>query len=344
MRIKGLDVLRGIAILLVIYRHGILESNPVKEFGWIGVDLFFVISGFLVSGIIFKEYLKSGTVNIKRFFMRRGFKIYPSFYFFMLFSIVFHWFHTQTFYDWHLVLAEAFYFQNYTDGIWYHTWSLDVEEHFYIVLALFALVAMRTKILFRRRTMVISLLLLLVISFILRFQASWPHRNEGPLFIVKTHLRSDGLIIGVLLSYIMLFTDGDKWIIGKEKIVFIAALILMIPGFCFKGGGFVMNTAGLTLTNIGFGLITAVSLKPLSIAPTLYKTIKTPVNILSYIGQNSYCIYLWHLSVLVAVNYVFNYSRPINFCMYLMLSLFIGILMTYVIEKPFLRWREKVSP
>ena len=78
-RLKEIDFLRGIAIILVIFRHKEI-SKLMQNMGWIGVDLFFVLSGFLVSGLLFKEYLKYGNINAKLFLIRRGFKIYPIFY------------------------------------------------------------------------------------------------------------------------------------------------------------------------------------------------------------------------------------------------------------------------
>jgi peptidoglycan/LPS O-acetylase OafA/YrhL len=343
MRIKGLDVLRGVAILLVILRHGSIDNNPLKEFGWLGVDLFFVISGVLVSGIIFKEYQEQGSVNVKRFLIRRGFKIYPSFYFFVLFSVIFHWFRTDTFYDVKLILYEIFYLQNYFDGIWLHTWSLNVEEHFYIALAIVAFLTTKTKVLYRKDVVITSLLLLLVTSFLFRYQFSLLHKNENILFIMKTHLRADGLIIGILISYIHYFTNWYQRIIGKEIYFLIAGIILIFPGFCYPGGSFVMNTYGLTTVNIGFGLITLVAMHPLSVLPFLKKLMNIPTTVLSFIGKNSYSMYLWHLTALSTVDYIFNYSKPVNFSIYLIASILLGILMTYIIEKPFLRWRERVT-
>ncbi len=342
MRIKGLDVLRGLAILLVILRHGTLDNTPLKEFGWLGVDLFFVISGVLVSGIIFKEYLESGSVNVKRFLIRRGFKIYPSFYFFILFSIAFHWFSTHAFYDPNLIFKEACYLQNYLGGIWLHTWSLDVEEHFYIALGVFAFFASQTKLLYRKGLVITSLLLLLIISIILRYQFSILHKNESVFFIIKTHLRTDGLLIGILISYIHYFTNWYQRIIGKEIYFLITGIIFLLPGFCYAGGSFEINTYGLTIVNIGFGLITIAAMHTGSTAPLINRLINIPGTLLSFIGKNSYSIYLWHLTVLSTVNYIFNYSKPVNFSIYLILSILLGILLTYVIEKPFLRFRERV--
>src|SRR6185295_15310789 len=90
-RDPGLDVLRGVAVLLVLFRH--FDTPPeelmhpvravvmwLNRVGWIGVDLFFVLSGFLVSGLLFEEYERHGTLRVGRFLVRRGFKIYPGFY------------------------------------------------------------------------------------------------------------------------------------------------------------------------------------------------------------------------------------------------------------------------
>src|ERR1044072_1393050 len=83
-----LDMLRGVAILLVLGRHYVVDPEQLgswgapaaiwTQIGWAGVDLFFVLSGFLVSGLIFAEYRQSGEVDIRRFFICTGFKIWPT--------------------------------------------------------------------------------------------------------------------------------------------------------------------------------------------------------------------------------------------------------------------------
>jgi len=92
-RIFELDLLRGIAIILVSYRHTVLRpyclgtGSPIPallwQFGGSGVDLFFVLSGFLIGNLLFKEYIKTSSINIGRFIIRRGLKIWPSYYFFL---------------------------------------------------------------------------------------------------------------------------------------------------------------------------------------------------------------------------------------------------------------------
>ena len=97
-RLRSLDLLRGIAVVFVIGRH--LELCPTYESGmspllnvwqrggWVGVDLFFVLSGFLVSGLLFREFTRSQSIQAGRFLLRRGLKIYPAFYCFLGLSLL----------------------------------------------------------------------------------------------------------------------------------------------------------------------------------------------------------------------------------------------------------------
>src|ERR1700675_1801152 len=83
-RNQWFDVLRGVAILLVLGRHYDYRYIRIwHSIGWAGVDLFFVLSGFLISGLLFSEYKTRNSISFKRFFIRRGLKIYPAFYLFL---------------------------------------------------------------------------------------------------------------------------------------------------------------------------------------------------------------------------------------------------------------------
>ncbi|OWP87671.1 hypothetical protein BWK60_02620, partial [Flavobacterium covae] len=134
-RLRELDFLRGIAILLVLFRHQFL-FYWTKNMGWIGVDLFFVLSGFLVSGLLFKEYKIYNKIDGKRFLIRRGFKIYPIFYlFYLLYMVPF--FMNDTTLDFRKIITDLLFLQNYATGWGYAyaaSWSLAVEEHFYFGL------------------------------------------------------------------------------------------------------------------------------------------------------------------------------------------------------------------
>src|SRR5437763_1414572 len=139
-RNQSLDVLRGIAILLVLGGHG---AYPYISFwtaiGGSGVELFFVLSGFLISGLLFSEYQRTGRIAITRFWIRRAFKIYPGFYVLLAVTaaVLAIANHPQ------IMLGRAVFFnivflQNYVTGVGIvpQSWSLAIEEHFYFGLPL----------------------------------------------------------------------------------------------------------------------------------------------------------------------------------------------------------------
>lgn len=107
VRWRTLDMLRGVAVLLVLFRHH-PASGPLGHIGWVGVDLFFVLSGYLISGLVIDEYRSTGGVNGFRFLVRRGFKIYPSFYTFILLGLPLLYFLGEAL-PWHNIVAEFFF-------------------------------------------------------------------------------------------------------------------------------------------------------------------------------------------------------------------------------------------
>lgn len=131
-RLKQLDVLRAVAVLLVLCSQ-VHSFDWLQRCGWIGVDLFFVLSGFLVSGLLYSEYKKYGSLSPKRFLVRRGLKIYPALYTFVIGSVILMLL-TRMKIPLDLLLAEILFVQNYYGALWGHTWSLCIEEHFYLLL------------------------------------------------------------------------------------------------------------------------------------------------------------------------------------------------------------------
>src|ERR1035438_7366873 len=166
-RVPQLDFVRGIAILLVMEFHfnTVPTTNVVqrgverflKATGWMGVDLFFVLSGFLVGGLLVQESHRTGTIRIGRFLLRRMFKIWPAYYFYLFYEIVLHR-HPLSSFAWQNLLN----IQNYAGTSLVHTWSLAVEEHFYLLLPITLFAIYRIPKL-RRRTPSILLFLCLMV-------------------------------------------------------------------------------------------------------------------------------------------------------------------------------------
>lgn len=342
MRIVGLDILRSVAILLVLFRHSQLFSNPLFDFGWLGVDLFFVLSGFLVSGLIFKEYKKRNKLNIKRFLLRRGFKIYPAFYIFLVGSIIIEHYRDGFVPTIPSLLGEVFYLQSYLSHIWTHTWSLAVEEHFYLAIALFSFIGYKTRS-FEKRTLVISSLIgLLILSFCMRFYVSYPHRNEPFFSFMQTHLRSDGILIGVLCGYLYHFTSFFQFFTKWRWAFLIISALLMLPGFLYEGGSYFMNTAGLSLVNLGFGVLTLFSVGNFTIpSSTLKQLFKPFMFFFTLVGRHSYSIYLWHVACRNFANDNLHFGANWNSLIFFVLSISVGIALSLIIERPFLKLRDR---
>lgn len=342
-RIRQLDILRGVAVVLVLGRHmGVvpLDAPFVVQsaldlwlrVGWIGVDLFFVLSGYLVSGLLFREFGRLDTVRAGRFLARRGLRIYPAFYVFLIAtSIATGALGTKPF------VAEATFVQNYIPGLWDHTWSLAVEEHFYFLLALLMAVLVRrrsratkgadTRLARDPFSVLIPLFATVAgIELALRIATA---RYGKPWFahhLYPTHLRLDSLLFGVLLSYLVWSKAGvvTAWVRARRSHLVLLSVVCLTPPCFLPATNPFMETVGFTLLYVGFGAVLILATHegakirvadsgaripgPPSRDPVLHDVLamggRIPAlvqrgagSVLAWIGVYSYSIYLWHLAV-----------------------------------------------
>ena len=347
MRIQGLDFLRGVAIAGVIVRHSHLKAElPLMyKAGWAGVDLFFVLSGFLVSRLLFLEYKKQSRIAAGRFLIRRGLKIYPTFYLFLLITIPFRmWVYGEEI-PTSKILHEVFFLQSYLTPVWGHTWSLAVEEHFYLALILFVWLAWRLRLLSLRWLTLAALLGIWALIFSYRFELVYAFRNYEPIIFVKSHLRMEGLIVGTVLSFVYHFFDGvAAWIRRYRRAIFVLACLLSLPPFLQEGGGYLISAYGLTLMHVGYALWVGLAASRAFLEPPLkWPVIRPAYETLSFIGLHSYAIYVWHLFS----RHVFDRSGLAHIPMelaYIAGSLLLGILLSIWIEQPVLRIRDRLFP
>lgn len=354
-RLRELDFLRGIAIIFVIFRHQVLFSF-LQIMGWIGVDLFFVLSGFLVSGLLFKEYQKFGKINPKLFLIRRGFKIYPIYYLtYIGYTIPKILLHKLEFKK---VLFDLFFIQNYTLGWGYAypaSWSLAIEEHFYFGLALLLgfifnknLINFKTDKhnncnVFERLLgfILISVLLLRIISNI------W-FPNEIVKNTTMTHLRIDSLLAGVLISYWFYFKRDRLnlfYFKYQKYLLILPFLLLSFTPFLNNLHSFFVKTIGFTMVYIAFGVLLIHFLLEEEINTKMNRFFtKKVVDFISKIGFCSYSIYVIHSFIIDLVGYLHIQNQYINFLLVFLISINIGFIMTYQIEKYFLTYRNKYFP
>jgi peptidoglycan/LPS O-acetylase OafA/YrhL len=357
MRNKRLDILRFVAVALVLGRHGSMEG-VWKEIGWAGVDLFFVLSGFLISGLLFSEYKKRKRVGLGRFFIRRGFKIYPAFYFMLLgMSLVIHRYgvHPPAI-SW---FREIFFIQNYFPGLWRHTWSLAVEEHFYIFLPLFLIVL--TKV-FRKdsdpfRFVLYAFCILAPLAAIARAYVAYQPTFAADDFhkvLFPTHLRMDALFFGVVIGYLHHFRPHFipnllRSRAGRLAIEGLTAALLSCL-FVFRAESPFMLSFGLTLVYLGFGGLLVISLyaeTPESLSAGMWGKMG---DALAYVGMYSYSIYLWHVGVagygMRAIRTAWGapLGSALSTALYVGISIALGILMARIVEFPAMRLRDRLFP
>lgn len=354
-RLREIDFLRGAAVLLVLFRH-----RPLFQFtenmGWIGVDLFFVLSGFLVSGVLFKEYKKFGRIFGTNFLARRAFKIYPIFY-----LAVFLYAALTLYVDKFSLLgflSEVFFLQNYLSGLgWFYgvTWSLAIEEHFYILLTLVLgyLIKKNVKLEDLGKKALVYTLIFFGAVISLRFAVNLYFPADEIRTFTMTHLRIDSLFAGVVVSYLYYFRrDWLTDFYGRKKFLIILAAPLLIsfaPLIADATESFFVKTVGFTLLYVSFGLILICFLRCENINNRLDKALtRAVVGGISRIGLYSYAIYIFHQPVNVVVSSLerkdFISNQYLSFFAYFVFSIILGAIISIFIENFFLSLRDRLFP
>ena len=206
-QVPALDALRSAAILLVICGHyigadGGAPASPIGQFvlfqyGWVGVDLFFILSGLLIGRQLWRELFATGTVNVGRFILRRGYRIWPLYFFFLIVPAVVTLGRYAAWPDW-------VFLSNYFTGALPGGWSLSTEEQFYISIPLL-MVALRRWV--KGGTWFIVLLGLIGVELLGRY-ATVSHLLGQGLTRAEIagatrynfHLHFSGLIIGLMIA------------------------------------------------------------------------------------------------------------------------------------------------
>jgi peptidoglycan/LPS O-acetylase OafA/YrhL len=315
-------------------------KTPVVRFGWTGVDLFFVLSGLLIGGQLWKELRASGTIDVRRFILRRGFRIWPFYYSLVAF-----------------LLGERLFLGRERPGLWldatflsnYYSdfrvarhqigggWSLSLEEQFYLLIPILLLVG--AKFVSPRSLIRLALVWLFVLPLIrhlVLLRLSDPGQGfDSVYYPFQTH--SDGLAMGLLISWIMTWKPGllltRRWLDGVLVLIFLV-------------GCYLWYSASLTylfsVVAITYGALTFLLLRvPLG---TVFRS-----RVFYVISRLSYGVYLLHWGLFKRVMPYYTYlfgdgSRSFLFAYVLWgtVSLALAFVTFSVIELPFLKLRDRV--
>ena len=336
-----IDGLRAIAVFAVVLYHAqitILGNQPFKG-GFIGVDIFFVISGYLITSIILKEIVTTGSISFKYFYERRIRRILPALLVVMLVSLPFAWmylipssfidFSKSIFYS--LGFSSNFYF-HYSGQIYgaasgllkpfLHTWSLSVEEQFYI---LFPITLLLTFKYFRK-----YLIHILILGFIISLGlAEWTSRNYPSVSFYFLHTRMWELLAGSILAYFEI-TLGHR---SNHKILNLIlpkiGLLLIILTIIFFKLYFSHPSLYTLVPVLGVCLIIWFSQKD----EIITKILSTKLFV--GIGLISYSLYLWHFPIFAFARNKNLTHTDLDKIWLIFLSIILSIITYYFIEQPF---------
>jgi peptidoglycan/LPS O-acetylase OafA/YrhL len=340
-RIPSLDGLRALSIAIVIISHDAAVYDPKDprfNAGWailangqIGVAIFFVISGFLITSLLLGEWNRNGRISLPDFYLRRALRILPPYYAYLLSILL------ATLLGWIVVphkewLASALFYWNYAPFAksWWlgHTWSLCVEEQFYLiwplVLVFFGIKAARNMA-----------ILIVLAAPVVRISTYFllPAFREKLTFFLST--RADALMIGCLLA----LCASEPRFASLQARVNKAWMPVVCAGFIFVG-----SPALFALFHFNYQMTIGYSLEALCIGVLLTSVVRNPtvgaarvLNLkpVAYIGVLSYSIYLWQQPFArdrgtLVTEYPYN----------LVIILALALLSFYFIERPALRFRK----
>ncbi len=283
--IKEIQSLRGLSVIFVFLFH---INQDIFSFGYVGVDIFFVISGFVITKIIY-ENVKKENFNIKIFYISRFLRLFPALLLMILSSIIFivltynlHGngdllintgiFSLLGLSNYYLVFIENDYFNSFDENIFEHMWSLSIEVQFYFIYPIIFFIFQRF-LKFNERIFITIIVFLIILHFLINIFNTYE-------FFYYTHTRIGEILIGSLTYFIQ---RKNRQIL----FIYLSSIILFIVFYITKEIFYLINSVcfvtSLIILNIGKSSIFNQFLN---------------FKFLNHIGNLSYSIYLWHLPII----------------------------------------------
>ncbi|EGQ1598285.1 acetyltransferase [Staphylococcus pseudintermedius] len=342
----GLDGVRAVAVIAIIIYH----LNPQwLSGGFLGVDTFFVISGYLITSLLLTEYHNTGKIELMSFWLRRVKRLIPAVLFLVMGVIVLSLIFMPTeiqkvradsiaaiFYvsNWWYIMQNVDYFEQFAVQPLKHLWSLAIEEQFYLV---FPIVLLSLLSFIRRlKSIRIIFLILLVISMIAMMVLYVPNENVARVYF-GTDTRIQTLLMGVLLALVWPpFQLKAKVNRQMRTMIDTAGVVgLAILFICFK---FVSETNSILYYG-GFFLISTVTLLVIasSVHPSGYFAKFLGNKVFTFIGSRSYSLYLWHYPIIVLIHHQFVQGQipPLVYVVEILLMVLMVEFSYKFIEQPF---------
>ena len=292
--VPALDGLRGVAILLVVTHHQLIPFS--FSGGFLGVDLFFVLSGFLITTLLLKEFDATNSISLKDFYLRRALRLGPALLVYLIAClIVTYALHPEELgREFRLVGYALAYATNWRMAFGWDLsldptaiiWSLSIEERFYLVWPLLLLISLALGL--KRRHIAIGLGVVITLITLHRYQL-WSTNAELNRLYYGTDTRADAPLMGCLLALVPM----AAWSTAKQKVLKVAAIGAACALVYLIG---TVKYTDVFLYQWGYTFIAALAGIVIWTAGTQQSRL---VNILEWrplrwFGKISYALYLWH--------------------------------------------------
>ena len=345
----ALDGLRAVSILLVIEHHApwhIAHPNLLPG-GYIGVDVFFVLSGFLITTLLMQEWYQSNAISLGNFYVRRVLRLFPALLLLLSVTATYAVFFARGSSKFTLylrgILPALFYSTNWVlafnpeaqIGLLAITWSLAIEEQFYILWPPILVIALKFGI--KPKRIAVALAIVVVLISLLRVWMTFSGVSITRMYY-GTDTRADSLLIGCLLSLILMKNAIPRALRNERTIKVLAVLsivALAIFALTLKHTGKFLYLAGFSIISISVAFILLMIFRS-PIQPLMTVLTYRPV---VWIGRISYGLYLWHWPVRSFVLRLIP-NGVISEVAYLGLSFLIATLSFYFLERRFLRLKK----
>ena len=348
-RIRSLDGLRAISIIMVLIGHaggaGLIPKGLTSLFFYdfisnasLGVRIFFVISGFLITKLLLSEKEKTNQVSLRTFYIKRAFRIFPVFYAYIVVLCLLKWvFYPDIFINYYLIVLACFYLMNYrtlimphnmdVNGSWFtgHFWTLSLEEQFYLI---WPFVFKKYK----KETLIKIVLFIIVIMPVLRVLTYFLLPQTRSQLGGMLHTGGDAILFGCLGALL----ENKKYhikIINNKVLMMLTLLYLFVVSLIIQkvfGGAFGL-IIGVSLTNLCILIFIFWSIEATNIF-TDFLNLKGMI----WLGTLSYSIYVWQqLFLQNKINYFWDNKWT------MIIVFLVASISYYLIEKPILNLRKK---
>lgn len=337
--LKGLDALRGIAVMLVIGYHLGLAGVP----GGYGVVLFFVLSGFLITHLLLAERQRYGRISLRQFYLRRSLRIFPAFYVYWL-TLVAALLLARRTVPWGHAWSAFFYFSDYYNAIlgdpntgFSHTWSLAIEEQFYLLWPLTLLAVGR------RPDRLLRLLVAAIVGiWVYRWGLHFIFHAPQAYLYAAFDTRADALLVGCLLAVARDRRIPQSLVQATIRhpllpLVTVGLIVLVIMPDMYLGPTW-RDLVGHAVTPPLFAVL-ILQLVAVGASP-YWAWLERPS--VRFFGKISYSLYLWQqLTVPVGMRIGQRFSGGLQFLVAVLLTVLVASLSYYAVEGPFLRLKER---